>query len=89
MQENADSDVQIDLTNALDRLAPANQQLYRHSSEGPDDMPAHIKSALTDVSISIPVAKGAAQLGTWQGVFLIEHRDAPHRRHVILHLMGE
>jgi secondary thiamine-phosphate synthase enzyme len=89
IQENADPDVQKDLTDHLTRLAPKDMSLYRHTCEGPDDMPAHIKSALTDVSISIPVMKGAPRLGTWQGVYLAEHRDAPHSRKIAVHLIGE
>lgn len=89
IQENADPDVQTDLVDALERLAPSDPKLYRHIAEGPDDMPAHVKSALTDVSISIPVANGKPRLGTWQGIYIIEHRRAPHTRHTALHLLGE
>ena len=88
IQENADPDVRRDLLDALDRLAPRSQE-YRHRMEGSDDMPAHIKSALTSVSISIPVVNGRAAFGTWQALYLIEHRDAPHRREVVLHFLGE
>ena len=88
VQENADPDVRWDLLDALDRLAPRSQE-YRHRTEGSDDMPAHIKSALTSVSISIPVVNGRAVFGTWQALYLIEHRDAPHRREVVLHFLGE
>lgn len=88
IQENADPDVRRDLLDALDRLAPRSQE-YRHRTEGSDDMPAHIKSALTSVSISIPVVNGRAVFGTWQALYLIEHRDAPHRREVVLHFLGE
>ncbi len=88
IQENADPDVRRDLLDALDRLAPRSQE-YRHRTEGSDDMPAHIKSALTSVSISIPVVNGRAAFGTWQALYLIEHRDAPHRREVVLHFLGE
>ena len=88
IQENADPDVRRDLLDALDRLAPRSQE-YRHRMEGSDDMPAHIKSALTSVSISIPVVNGRAVFGTWQALYLIEHRDAPHRREVVLHFLGE
>ncbi len=87
IQENADPDVVADLTDALARLAPANAG-YRHSVEGPDDMPAHIKAMLTGVSLSIPVLGGAPVLGTWQGIFLIEHRARAHRRSVLLHYVG-
>lgn len=86
IQENADPDVKRDLLDALDRFAPRDMP-YRHSSEGPDDMPAHIRSMLTATSLSIPVIGGSLQLGTWQGITLAEHRDAPHRRHVAAHLM--
>jgi secondary thiamine-phosphate synthase enzyme len=88
IQENADSDVLHDLRDALDRLAPRDAN-YRHTTEGPDDMPAHIRSALTQTSLSIPVQNGAAVLGTWQAVYVFEHRDAPHRRDVVLHIIGE
>ncbi|OSP55514.1 secondary thiamine-phosphate synthase [Pseudoruegeria sp. SK021] len=90
IQENADPDVQHDLLTYLDRLAPPatdpSMSWMRHTLEGPDDMPAHIKSALLPVSLSIPVCDGKLVLGTWQGIFLLEHRRAPHRRHVVLHL---
>lgn len=88
VQENADPDVCLDLTDALGRLAPNDPRLYRHTAEGPDDMPAHIKSALTDVSLSIPVTRGRMALGTWQGLYIAEHRHAPHQRTIILHLIG-
>ena len=87
IQENADPDVQRDLMTALDRLAPRNAG-YVHNMEGPDDMPSHIRTMLTGASLSIPVMDGGPALGTWQGIYLIEHRDAPHRREVILHLIG-
>lgn len=89
IQENADPDVRLDLETFFGRLVQENPSLYRHTCEGPDDMPAHIKSALTDVSLTIPVGNGQAMLGTWQGVYLFEHRHAPHRRKVVLHLIGE
>lgn len=89
IQENADPDVRLDLETFFDRLVQENPSLYRHTCEGPDDMPAHIKSALTDVSLTIPVDNGHAMLGTWQGIYLFEHRHAPHRRGVVLHLIGE
>lgn len=85
IQENADPDVQRDLLDALDGFAPRDAA-YRHSSEGPDDMPAHIRAMLTATSLSIPVIGGAVQLGTWQGIYLIEHRDAPHTREIAAHL---
>ena len=87
IQENADPDVARDLVTALDRLAP-QQAGYRHASEGPDDMPAHIKAMLTGVSQEIPVLDGRMALGTWQGLFLVEHRQAPHRRRLILRYLG-
>jgi secondary thiamine-phosphate synthase enzyme len=87
IQENADPDVQTDLLNALDRLAPRDAP-YVHDVEGPDDMPAHIKTALTGTSLSIPVQAGQMLLGTWQGIYVAEHRDRPHRREVVLHFIG-
>lgn len=89
IQENADPDVQHDLTTALGRLAPEDTALYRHTCEGPDDMPAHIKAALTDVSLSIPVMEGRPVLGTWQGIYVMEHRRMVHRRTVVCHLIGK
>jgi len=88
IQENADPDVRRDLVDALDRLAP-RERAYRHSMEGPDDMPAHIRAALTATSLAIPVLAGRPALGTWQGVYVIEHRDRPHRRELALHFMGD
>ena len=87
IQENADPDVRRDLTTALERLAPRTAP-YSHHTEGPDDMPAHIRAMLTGASLSIPVIGGRLALGTWQGVYLIEHRDVPHRRKIALHLVG-
>jgi secondary thiamine-phosphate synthase enzyme len=87
IQENADPDVRRDLLTALDRLAPRNVG-YIHSTEGPDDMPAHIRTVLSGVSLSIPVVEGRMTLGTWQGIYLAEHRDRPHRRELIFHLTG-
>jgi len=89
IQENADSDVQADLNEFFARLVPEHMDWLRHTMEGPDDMPAHIKSALTDVSLSIPVAGGRPVLGTWQGIYLFEHRKLSHRRQVVGHLIGE
>ena len=86
IQENADPDVMHDLNDFFARLVSRDTSLYRHTMEGPDDMPAHIRSALTDVSLCIPVADGDLMLGTWQGVYLFEHRDRPHQRRVVLHL---
>ena len=87
IQENADVDVRLDLKDALDGLAPQGAP-YRHGSEGPDDMPAHIKAMLTSVSLSIPVIEGRTALGTWQGIYVIEHRERPHGRKVELHFIG-
>lgn len=88
IQENADPDVMRDLSVVLDRLAPENGP-YRHVSEGPDDMPAHVKAMLTGTSLTIPVDGGRPVLGTWQGVYLVEHRARPHQRQIVLHLLGE
>lgn len=88
IQENADPDVQRDLLAYFRRLVPDGDRLYIHTAEGQDDMPAHVKSALTATSISVPVVAGALALGTWQGMYLFEHRTAPHRRTVVLHLIG-
>ncbi len=88
IQENADSDVQRDLMAFFANLVPDDPAFYRHTMEGPDDMPAHIKSALSDVSLSIPVCASRPALGTWQGIYLFEHRTRPHSRTVILNLMG-
>lgn len=87
IQENADPDVRRDLEDWVARLAPESGS-YRHQDEGPDDMPAHLRTALTSVQLSIPVAGGRLALGTWQGVYLFEHRTRPHRREVVLHLLG-
>ncbi|MDH5764257.1 MAG: secondary thiamine-phosphate synthase enzyme YjbQ [Nitrospinota bacterium] len=89
IQENADPDVLRDLSAFFDRLVPDGDPRYRHSSEGDDDMPAHIRSALTQTQISIPLVNGRLSLGTWQDIYLFEHRTAPHRRQVVLHLSGE
>jgi secondary thiamine-phosphate synthase enzyme len=89
IQENADPDVVADLTDFLGRLAPEDGSLYLHGLEGPDDMPAHIRAALTQTSLGIPVVKGEPVLGTWQGIYVVEHRSRAHRREVVLHLMGE
>ena len=89
VQENADPDVQSDLNAFFNRIAPEDHRLYRHTCEGPDDMPAHIRAALTLTQLSIPVESGHLALGTWQGVYLFEHRAAAHRRSVVLHLLGE
>ena len=87
IQENADADVRVDLVTALERLAPADAG-WVHDVEGPDDMPAHIKSMLNGVSLHVPVAGGKLALGTWQGIYVAEHRTQPHRREVILQFVG-
>ena len=87
IQENADPDVQTDLITALRRLAPADGP-WVHTIEGPDDMPGHIKTMLTGVSLHVPVEGGALKLGTWQGIYLVEHRARPHRREVLLQFVG-
>ena len=88
VQENADPDVQTDLLNYFNNLAPMNNKLYTHTTEGKDDMPAHIKSALTNNQISLSVKKGKLLLGTWQGIYLFEHRLNPQMRTVIHHFLG-
>ena len=88
IQENADPTVLVDLTTALNRLAPENGG-WRHDTEGPDDMPAHIKTMLTATSLHVPVLEGELALGTWQAVYLVEHRRAPHRREVVLQFAGQ
>ena len=87
IQENADPDVRTDLTRALNRIAPADAG-WIHDVEGPDDMPAHVKTMLTAVSLHVPVLDGALALGTWQGVYLAEHRARPHRREIMLQFIG-
>jgi secondary thiamine-phosphate synthase enzyme len=87
IEENADPDVRVDLVTALDRIAPADAG-WVHDTEGPDDMPAHIKSMLNGVTLHIPVVGGKLGLGTWQGIYVAEHRDAPHRREVTLQFLG-
>jgi secondary thiamine-phosphate synthase enzyme len=89
IQENADPSVQQDLERWLARLVPEQDALYTHTQEGPDDMPAHVKSALTATSLSIPVANGQLALGTWQGIFLWEHRHDPGTRTVVVHIAGD
>jgi len=88
VQENADPDVRDDLDRFLDRLVPDGDALFRHRDEGPDDMPAHVRAALTAVQLSIPIAGGHLVLGTWQGIYLWEHRLRPHRREIALHIVG-
>jgi secondary thiamine-phosphate synthase enzyme len=89
IQENADPDVVADLADFLTRLVPEDTRLYRHTAEGPDDMTSHIRTALTQTQLSIPIHKGKLALGIWQGVYLFEHRVQPHRRSVVLHLLTE
>jgi secondary thiamine-phosphate synthase enzyme len=88
IQENADPTVRRDLKAYFSRIAPENGP-YEHDSEGPDDMPAHLKTALTQVQLSIPIVNGRLALGTWQGIYLFEHRDRPHTRQIVLHVLGE
>ncbi|WP_419165865.1 secondary thiamine-phosphate synthase enzyme YjbQ [Candidatus Palauibacter sp.] len=88
IQENADPDVLHDLEGFFARLVPEDDRLYRHTMEGPDDMPAHIRVALTQTHLAIPLMDGAPTLGTWQGIYLFEHRSRPHRRTVVLHVTG-
>jgi secondary thiamine-phosphate synthase enzyme len=89
IQENADPDVRTDLETFFARIAPEGRGLYVHDTEGPDDMPAHIRAALTQTQLSIPLDHGQLTLGTWQGIYVFEHRSTPHRREIVLQLMGE
>ena len=89
IQENAAPAVRRDLEKFFDELAPEGAGLYEHDDEGPDDMPAHLKTALTQVHLSIPVMSGKLMLGTWQGIYLFEHRSSPTQREIALHLIGE
>ena len=89
VQENADPDVQTDLINYFDKLAPMDNKLYVHTTEGKDDMPAHIKSALTNNQISLSIKNSELLLGTWQGLYLFEHRIHPQKRTIIHHFLGE
>lgn len=89
IQENADPDVTLDLRDFFERLAPEETRGYRHTTEEPDDMTSHIRSALTGVSLTVPVIDGRMALGTWQGLYVFEHRRAPHRRSVVVQLIGE
>jgi secondary thiamine-phosphate synthase enzyme len=89
IQENADPDVQTDMTGFFSRLVPEGMDWLIHTMEGPDDMPAHIKAALTQTSIGMPVGGGQPVLGTWQGLYLFEHRRRPHRRELVFHIIGE
>jgi len=88
IQENADPDVQTDLINYFNKLVPMNEDLYIHSTEGKDDMPAHIKSSLTNNQITLSIKKGELILGTWQGLYLFEHRLAPQLRKILMHFLG-
>ena len=89
IQENADPDVTLDLRDFFERLVPEEEEGYRHTAEGPDDMTSHIRSTLTQTSLTIPLVSGRLALGTWQGLYVFEHRAHPHRRRVVLQLMGE
>jgi secondary thiamine-phosphate synthase enzyme len=89
VQENADPDVLTDLENFMRRTVSRDTALYRHTTEGPDDMPAHIRSALTQTSLAIPVRGGAMVLGTWQAIYVFEHRDRGHEREIAVHILGE
>ena len=89
IQENAAPEVREDLLDFLRDLAPENAVRWRHDDEGPDDMPAHVKSALLPTQLAVPVADARLLLGTWQGIYVVEHRRAPHRRELVLHLAGE
>jgi secondary thiamine-phosphate synthase enzyme len=89
IQENADPEVQRDLERFFSRLVPDGDPLFEHVIEGPDDMPAHVRAALTQCQLSVPVSGGRPALGTWQGIYLYEHRHEPHRREIVLHLLGE
>src|SRR5262249_12161228 len=88
VQENADPTVRADLERVFARLAPDGDPMFEHDAEGPDDMPSHVRAALTQTQLSIPVRSGRAQLGTWQSVYVWEHRHAPHRRELALHYLG-
>jgi secondary thiamine-phosphate synthase enzyme len=89
IQENADPEVRRDLERLFSRLAPDGDPLFRHTSEGVDDMPAHVRTALTTVNLSVPVVNGRLALGSWQGIYVWEHRLQPHRRRIVVHLLGE
>jgi secondary thiamine-phosphate synthase enzyme len=89
IQENADPDVTLDMRDFFEQLVPEESENFRHTTEGPDDMTSHIRSALTQTSLTIPVISGRMALGTWQGLYVFEHRSRPHQRRVVLHLMGE
>jgi secondary thiamine-phosphate synthase enzyme len=89
IQENAASEVRADLETFFEAIAPEDPKRYRHNDEGPDDMPSHIRTALTGVSLAIPLVGGRLALGTWQGIYIFEHRRAPHTRQLAMHLIGE
>lgn len=89
IQENADPDVRADLEAFFETLAPEDPKRYRHDTEGADDMPSHLRAALTQTQLSIPIADGNLVLGTWQGIYVFEHRRAPHQREIVLHLICE
>lgn len=89
IQENADSDVRRDLSEFFERLVPENTPWFRHTTEGPDDMPSHIRAALTSCQLSIPVIDGQMALGTWQGIYVFEHRSEAQTRHVVTHIIGD
>lgn len=89
IQENADPDVTLDLRDFFEQLVPEKEEGYRHTAEGPDDMTSHIRSTLTQTSVSIPVLSGRLALGTWQGLYVFEHRRHPHQRRVVVQFMGE
>jgi secondary thiamine-phosphate synthase enzyme len=89
IQENAAPEVRTDLEAFFEELAPEDPQRYAHADEGPDDMPAHLRAALTGIHVTIPIVAGRLALGTWQGIYLFEHRRAPHRREIALHVTGE
>ena len=89
IQENADPSARRDLEDWLERLAPEGDPQYTHTAEGPDDMPSHLRSAVTKTSETIPIVNGALALGAWQGIFLAEHRARPHRRRLLVHIQGE
>jgi secondary thiamine-phosphate synthase enzyme len=89
IQENADPEVQRDLERFLSRLVPDGEPLFEHTAEGPDDMPAHVRTALTTVQLNVPIVSGRLALGTWQGIYLWEHRRSAHRRRLVLHALGD
>ncbi len=89
IQENADPDVRRDFESFFARLVPDGDEIFIHTAEGDDDMPAHVRTALTTVTLSIPITRGRLALGTWQGIYLWEHRRSPHRRKVVVHVLGD